>query len=172
MIQERMAKALNQQFNKELFSAYFYMGMSAHSEDLGLRGAANWFMSKYHEEQTHAMKIYRYVLDQGSTVELLAIDRPEQDFSSLGDMLEKTLAHEQLVTQSINNLMDIAIEERDHASQIFLHWFVTEQIEEEASVGELINRLKLVGDKGEGLFLVDNELETLATAASAELANA
>lgn len=163
MIKAAVADALNQQFNKELFSAYFYLGMSAHSEALGLRGGSHWFMAKYMEEQEHAMTIYRYILDQGAEVTLLQVDSPDQNFDGLMDMLEKTLAHEQLVTESINTLMDTALNERDHASQIFLQWFVTEQIEEEATVGDLINRLRLVGGAGEGLFLIDNELEKLAS---------
>ena len=162
MIKEKVAQALNQQFNKEMFSAYFYLGMSAHSESMGLRGAAHWFMAKYMEEQDHAMKIYRYVLDQGAEVTLDSVDKPDQNWASLAQMLERTLEHERLVTESVNNLMDVAIDERDHATQIFLHWFVTEQIEEEATVNDLISRLKLVGGKDEGLYLIDNELEAVA----------
>ncbi len=169
MIKEKVTDALNQQFNKELFSAYLYLGMSAHSESLGLRGAAHWFMAKYFEEHGHAMKIYRYVLDQGAKISLYSIDRPEQSFSGLMDMLEKTLAHEQQVTERFNMLMDIVIGESDHASQIFLQWFVTEQIEEEATAGDLISRLRMVGEKGEGLFLIDNELEQLAAVMSTSL---
>lgn len=170
MIKEKVTDAFNQQFNKERFSAYFYLGMSAHSESLGLRGASHWFMAKHMEEQNHAMKIYRYILDQGAKVSLYSIDCPDQSFSGLMDMLEKTLSHEQQVTESFNILMDIALDEHDHASQIFLQWFVTEQIEEEATVGDLISRLRLAGDKGEGLFLIDNEMEKLAANMNTDMA--
>jgi ferritin len=162
MIKEQVAEALNQQFNKEMFSAYFYLGMSAHSESIGMRGAAHWFMAKFVEEQDHAMKIYRYVLEQGAEVRLYSVDEPDQDWNGLAEMLERTLEHEKIVTQGVNDLMDVAVEARDHATQIFLHWFVTEQIEEEATVGDLISRLKLVGGKDEGLYLMDNELEAIA----------
>lgn len=162
MLREKAAQALNQQFNKELFSAYLYLGMSAQSESLGLRGAAHWFMAKHAEELVHAMKIYRYLLDQGSEVVIGGVDKPEQGWKSLAEMLERTLKHEKLVTESVNSLIDVAIEEHDHATQIFLHWFVTEQIEEEATVNDLIARLKLVGGKDEGLYLIDNELEDIA----------
>jgi len=162
MIKEKVAQALNQQLNKEMFSAYFYLGMSAYSESIGMRGAAHWFMAKFVEEQDHAMKIYRYVLEQGSEVELYSVDKPDQVWSGLAEMLERTLEHERAVTQSVNDLMDVAVDAKDHATQIFLHWFVTEQIEEEATLGDLIARLKLVGGKDEGLYLMDNELEAIA----------
>ncbi len=170
MIKEKVAQALNQQFNKEMFSAYFYLGMSAHSESIGMRGASHWFMAKFVEEQDHAMKIYRYVLEQGAEVELFSVDKPDQGWSGLSEMLERTLEHERTVTQSVNDLMDVAVEARDHATQIFLHWFVTEQIEEEATVGDLIARLKLVGGKDEGLYLMDNELEAIAARMNAATA--
>jgi ferritin len=162
MIKDKVKSALNKQFNSEMFSSYLYLGMSANSETLGLRGASHWFMAKYMEEQSHAMKVYRYLLDQGAEVTLDSIDKPEQGWSNLTHMLDRTLEHEKLVTDSVNSLMDVAIGERDHATQIFLHWFITEQIEEEATVGDLIARLKLVGGKDEGLYLIDNELEAIA----------
>ncbi len=164
MIKQTVADALNRQINNEFFSAYLYLGMSAYCESLGLRGAASWFMAKQREEQVHAMKVYRYVLDQGAGVELQAVARPPQEPDGLLDALEKTLAHERGVTETINALMDVAVAERDHASQIFLQWFVTEQIEEEAVVNDILNRLRLVGGQGEGLFLIDNELERQAAA--------
>ncbi len=162
MIKEKVAQVLNQQLNSELFSAYFYLGMSAQSEAMGLRGASHWFMAKHAEEQVHAMKIYRYLLDQGAEVMLESIDKPKQGWETLAEMLQRTLEHERLVTASINSMLDVAIEGQDHATQIFLHWFVTEQIEEEATVSDLISRLKLVGGKDEGLYLIDNELEAIA----------
>jgi len=164
MIKQSMADALNRQINNEFFSAYLYLGMSGYCASRGLRGAASWLMAKYREEQLHAMKIYRYVLDQGAVVELQAVARPAQEFAGLIDVLEKTLTHERGVTESINAMMDVAVAERDHASQVFLQWFVTEQIEEEAVVGDILNRLRLVGGQGEGLFLIDNELERQAAA--------
>jgi len=158
MISEKMVNALNEQINKEIYSAYLYMSMSAYSTFIGLKGFANWFMVQYQEEMTHAMKIYDYVNDQGTQVKLMAISQPPTDFESPLDMFEKTLDHEKFVTKSINGLVDLAIEEKDHATNIFLQWFVTEQIEEEGNDNDIIAKLKLVGSEGNGLFMLDKEL--------------
>jgi len=162
MISNAMAQRLNAQINKEFYSAYFYMSMSNHSESGNLKGTATWFMAKYNEEMAHAMKIYRYLHDQGAKVELDAIAKPPADYAGVLDMFKKTLAHEQEVTAAFNNLVEEALTERDHATSVFLHWFITEQIEEEATVSDIIGRLELVGKRGEGLFLIDNELAGLA----------
>ena len=158
MISEKMVNALNEQINKEIYSAYLYMSMSAYSTFIGLKGFANWFMVQYQEEMTHAMKIYDYINDQGAQVKLMAISQLPTDFESPLDMFEKTLDHEKFVTKSINGLVDLAIEEKDHATNIFLQWFVTEQIEEEGNDNDIIAKLKLVGSEGNGLFMLDKEL--------------
>jgi ferritin len=172
MISNIMAQKLNGQINKEFYSANFYMSMSAHSESQNLKGVAAWFMAKYEEEMAHAMKIYRYLHDQGARVELEAVAKPPAEYAGVLDMFEKTLAHEQGVTASFNDLVDAALSEKDHATNIFLHWFVTEQIEEEATVNDIIGRVKLVGERGEGLYMIDNELagvaKQLAQSAAAE----
>ena len=172
MISSNMAQQLNGQVNKEFYSAYFYMSMSAHSESENLKGVAAWFMAKYEEEMAHAMKIYGYLHDQGARVLLEAVDKPPSEYDGVLDMFEKTLSHEQGVTAAFNDLVDAALAERDHATNIFLHWFVTEQIEEEATVNDIIGRVKLVGERGEGLYLIDNELagvaQQLAQSAAAE----
>ena len=158
MLSERMGKALNKQVNREIYSAYLYLSMSAHSTFKGLKGFANWFMVQYQEEMIHVMKIYDYINDRAVQVKLMAIERPPTKFGSPLEMFEKTLEHEKFVTKRINNLVDLAIEEKDHASNIFLQWFVTEQIEEEANDNEIISKLKLVGKDGNGLFMIDREL--------------
>ena len=158
MLSKKMEEALNGQINKEMYSAYLYMSMSAHSTNVGLPGFANWFMVQYHEEMEHAMKIYDYVNDQGGKVKLKAIDEPLSTFKDVMDMFQKTLKHEQFITKSINELVDLAIKEKDHATQIFLQWFVTEQIEEEGNDNDIIAKLKLAGDKGNGLFIIDKEI--------------
>jgi len=158
MLSKRMTEALNEQINKEIYSAYLYLSMSAYSTFIGLKGFANWFMVQYQEEMTHAMKIYDYINDQGGQVKLLAIEQPPTEFGSPLEMFEKTLEHEKFVTKRINDLVDLAIKEKDHASNIFLQWFVTEQIEEEANDNEIISKLKLVGKEGNGLFMIDKEL--------------
>ncbi len=160
MLNEKMVDALNKQLNKEIYSAYLYLSMSAHSTFIGLKGFANWFMVQYQEEMVHAMKIYDYINDQGGRVKLIAIAQPPIEFRSPLDMFEKTLEHEKFVTKSINDLVDLAIEEKDHATNIFLQWFVTEQIEEEANDNEIIAKLKLAGKEGSGLFMIDKELAT------------
>ncbi|MCD6502189.1 ferritin [bacterium] len=158
MIDKEMEKALNEQINNEIFSAYLYLSMSAHSTYLGLKGFANWFMVQYYEEMEHAMKFYDYINDRGGKVKLLALQQPDSEFDSPMDMFQKTLAHEQFITKCINDLVDLAIEKKDHATQILLQWFVTEQIEEEGNDNEIIAKLKLIGENGNGLLMLDKEL--------------
>jgi ferritin len=158
MLSEKMQDALNGQLNKEMYSAYLYMAMSAYSTYTGLKGFANWFMVQYQEEMLHAMKIYDYINDQGGQVKLMAIEQPATEFESPLGMFEKTLEHEKFITRSINELVDLAIAEKDHATNIFLQWYVTEQIEEEGNDNEIIAKLKLVGEDGNGLLMLDKEL--------------
>jgi len=158
MLSETMMERLNEQITNEIYSAHLYMSMSAYSTYIGLKGFANWFMVQYHEEMSHAMKIYDYINDQGGRVLLSAIKEPLTDFESPLDMFEKTLVHEKFITGCINDLVDLAIAEKDHATNIFLQWFVTEQIEEEGNDNDIIARLKLVGEDGNGLLMLDREL--------------
>ena len=158
MISKKMAKALNEQINKEIYSAFLYLSMSSYSDSIGMKGFANWFMVQYQEEMEHAMRFYHYVQEQGEQVILMAIDKPETKWASPQAMFEKTLTHEQFVTKLIHNLVDLAAKEKDHATGIFLQWFVTEQVEEEANANEMIDKMKLVGKQGSGLFLIDKEL--------------
>ena len=158
MISEKMEKALNRQINLEMHSAYIYMGMSAHCANIGLKGCSVWFMAQYHEEMLHAMKQYEYLQSQGVEVVLTAIEPPLSGFTSLLDIFEKTLAHEQFMTKNVNALMDLAIEEKDHATQIFMQWYVTEQVEEEDTVNEIVAKLKLIGDDKNALLTIDKEL--------------
>ncbi len=153
-----MVQALNKQLNNELYSAYLYLSMSSYANYVGLKGAANWFMVQYQEEMFHFMKFYNYVNSQGDHVVLAQLDAPPSEFGSLLSMYQQTLNHEQFITASINDWMELAIQEKDHATQIFLQWFVTEQIEEESNDNDIIAKLKLVGDTGAGLFMIDNEL--------------
>ena len=160
MLGKKIEKALNQQINKEMYSAYLYMAMSSFSDFKGLKGFSNWFYVQYQEEMEHAMRIYQYIQGQGGQVELMAVEKPAKDFGSPMDMFEATLKHEQFITKSINDLMDLAITEKDHATQIMLQWFVSEQIEEESNDNEIIDKLKLIGKDGNGLFMVDKDLGT------------
>ena len=158
MINKKVEKALNEQINNEIFSAYLYLSMSAHSTYLGLKGFANWFMIQYQEEMEHAMKFYDYINDRGGKVILLPVKQPDSEFDSPMDMFQKTLAHEQFITKCINDLVDLAIEEKDHATQILLQWYVTEQIEEEGNDNDIIAKLELIGENGNGLLMLDKEL--------------
>lgn len=160
MISKKMIQALNKQINNEIYSAYLYLSMSSFTTFIGLKGAANWFMVQYQEEMLHAMKLYDYVNSQGEHVQLAAIPAPPTEFGTLLSMFEQTLKHEQFITKCINDLMDQAVKEKDHATQIFLQWFVTEQIEEEGNDNDIIARLKLVGDSTQGLMMVDRDLAT------------
>jgi ferritin len=163
MLSEKMVQALNEQVNREMYSAYLYMSMSSHCANVGLKGFANWFMVQYHEEMLHAMKIYEYIQRQGGQVVLKPIEGPPVEFDSPLDMFEKTLEHERFITRSINELMETAIAEKDHASQIFLHWYVTEQVEEEENDNDIIQQLKLIKDNPQGLMMLDRELAGRAT---------
>lgn len=163
MISDKMTEALNEQVNREMYSAYLYMSMSAHCNQAGLKGFANWFMVQYHEEMLHAMKIYEYIQRQGAAVALAAIKAPPASFASPMDMFTQTLAHEQFITRSINDLMELAIAEKDHASQIFLEWYVTEQVEEEENDNDILAQLRLIGDNPQGLMMLDRELAARMT---------
>jgi ferritin len=163
MISEKMTQALNEQFNREVYSAYLYMSMSANCNQKGLKGFASWFMVQYHEEMFHAMKIYEYIQRQGADVKLDTIQAPPATFESPMEMFTQTLAHEQYITRSINELMEIAIAEKDHATQIFLEWYVTEQVEEEENDNDMIAQLKLIDDNPHGLMMLDRELAGRAT---------
>ncbi len=166
MISDKMTAELNIQLNKEFYSAYLYLGMSTWCADVGYNGSAHWFMSQYEEERAHALKVYKYMLDQGGKIELLTIEQPEIKYDSLLQCFEDSLHHEQMMTESFNELCDLALNQKDHASYGFFQWFVEEQIEEEASVGEIIAKLKLVGD-GNGIFMIDNQLASRSDTESA-----
>lgn len=158
MISDTMTASLNEQINREMYSAYLYMAMATRCNIMGLKGFTNWFMVQYHEEMFHAMKLYEHVLRRGAEVELKAIQAPPADFTSPLDMFEKTLEHEQFITRSINDLVEQAVAEKDHASQIFLQWYVNEQVEEEENDNDMIAQLKLIGDNPQGLMMLDREL--------------
>ena len=158
MISGKMIKSLNHQINREIYSGYFYLGMASWAAEQGLNGVANWFQVQLQEELSHAQKFYNYIVDQGGRVLLEAIEQPAQDFSSPLDLFEKTLEHEKKVTALINGLVKQAREENDTATEIFLQWLVTEQVEEESNANDLIQRFKLVGKDGSGLLMVDGEL--------------
>ncbi len=158
MLKENIEKALNNQLNAEIYSAYLYLSMSAYFESISLKGFANWMKVQYQEEMAHAMKFYDYINERGGRVILQAIEAPPTQWDSPLAVFEATYEHEQKVTGLINDLVELAISEHDHATNIFLQWFVSEQVEEEDSANELVEKLKLMGDARGGLFMLDREL--------------
>ena len=158
MISSKMAKAINEQINKELYSAYLYLAMSAQAAEMGMKGFASWFKVQAGEEAGHAMKFFGYVAEQGARVKLAAIEQPPAEFKTAAAMFQETLKHEKFVTQSIHALVDLAIAEKDHATNSFLKWFVDEQVEEEANAQEIVDLLKLAGDAGNALLFLDAKL--------------
>lgn len=158
MINSKIAAALNDQLNLEYYSAYSYLAMSAYFLTQNLNGFAHWMRVQAQEELAHGMKIYDFLDDREAEIRFRALDAPKQNWDSPLDVFEDSLAHEQKVSQSIYNIADLALSERDHATHTFLQWFIEEQVEEEAAVKELIDTLKLVGAEGNGLFLLDRDL--------------
>ncbi len=158
MINSKIAAALNDQLNLEYHSAYSYLAMSAYFLMQNLNGFAHWMRVQAQEELAHGMKIYDFLDDREAEIRFRALDAPKQNWDSPLDVFEDSLAHEQKVSQSIYNIADLALSERDHATHTFLQWFIAEQVEEEAAVKELIDTLKLVGTEGNGLFLLDRDL--------------
>lgn len=158
MLSEKMEKAFNDQINAELYSSYLYYSMASDLEAKGLGGMAQWMKLQAIEEQIHVSKMFDFVNERGGRVTLTAIEAPPTEWESALAVFEGAYKHEVHVTSLINNLMDLAIEEHDHASQAFLQWFVSEQVEEESSAQEVVQKLKLAGQTQGGLFLVDREL--------------
>lgn len=149
---------MNEQIVKEFYSSYLYLGMSAYLESKDLPGCAHWMRIQAMEEISHAMKFFHFICDRGQKVVLETIDKPAQDYSSVQDVFEKTLAHEKLVTASINDLYTLAQELHDHASLIFLEWFISEQVEEEKSAADILGKLKHVAGQPAGILMLDKEL--------------
>jgi len=157
MLSVKMQAALNEQINKELWSGYIYLSMAAYFEEQNLAGAAHWMHAQFKEELFHTMKLYDFVVERGGRVLLKPIDAVETEWESPLDAFAYGYNHELIVTQLINDLVDLAVEEKDHATNSFLSWFVDEQVEEESSFDGVVQQLKLAGDGG-GLFMVDKEL--------------
>lgn len=160
MLKNEMLKALNDQINAELYSAYLYLSMSGYCANKDLAGMANWFRVQAQEEMLHASKFFDYILDRDGQVTLGQIAAPPATFKSALEAFELSLKHEQSVTARIHKLVELSTKKGDHTTTTFLQWFVTEQIEEEASVRQVIGQLRLVSDSGSGMFLVDRELAT------------
>jgi ferritin len=168
MLSEKMENALNGQLNAELYSAYLYMAMNAYFKAVNLEGFANWMSCQAQEELTHAMKFYNFVISRGGRAKLTQVEAPPTEWDSPLAVFEATLEHEQKVTGLINDLVELALEAHDHATNIFLQWFVSEQVEEEESVNGVLEQLKLMGEAQGGLFMIDLELAKRSPGAGAE----
>jgi ferritin len=153
-----MLEELNLQINEELYSAYLYQAMSAYIDDKGYSGVAHWLDSQAQEEMIHARKFYDFILERGGKVRLLGIKEPPEDFGTLLDIFNAALEHEQHITGRINHLVSLARDEKDYASDNFLQWFVAEQVEEESTASDIVDKLELIGDHVGGLFQLDKEL--------------
>ena len=158
MISEKMQNALNDQVNAEFHSAHLYLAMSSYLDSIDLPGFAHWMRIQYQEEVSHAEKIFDYVIERDGRAVLQSFQAPPVEWNSVLDAFGAAYQHEQKVTGLINNLVDMALSEKDHAAHIFLQWFVNEQVEEEASVKAVVQQLKLLGDSKGGLFQIDREL--------------
>ncbi len=166
MISNKLEKELNKQMNAELYSAYLYLSMSAYLAEKNLNGFSHWMKLQFEEEQAHAMKFFQYILDRGGKVSLEKINEPKSSWDGIIDLFENVLKHEENVTSLINNLVNVAIEEKDHATVTLLQWYVSEQVEEEATVSDILNQLKLIEGKGSGLFMLDREAKTRSFSAT------
>lgn len=160
MISERLLKELNKQINFEFFSAHIYLAMAAYCAAEDFDGFSNFFKVQAEEEKFHAMKLYNFVNEMNGRVVLEGMPNPQNDYKSLLDVFEISLAHEKSVTKRIYNLTDIATEEKEHATISLLRWFIDEQVEEEASITRIINKLSRIKDDPSSLYMLDNELAT------------
>lgn len=154
----KVERALNEQIHAEFYSFYLYLSVSAYFKSLHLDGFAHWMNIQAQEEYTHAMKLFDFLIDCGGTVELMALDAPQREWASPSAAFEAVLAHERYITERINALVNISTEEKDHATTVLLHWYVTEQVEEVATADTLTNQVKMVEDSSYGLLMLDREL--------------
>jgi ferritin len=170
MLSQKIQDAFNQQINAEIYSSYLYFSMSNYFESRSLKGMANWMRIQAQEEMVHVGKFCDFINERGGRVVLTQIEGPKTDWESPSEVFEEALGHEQKVTGLINGLVDLSIGENDHASNSFLQWFVNEQVEEEASVQEVVDNLALAGDFGGILFMLDKDLgqQTLPSPAASE----
>ncbi|GAK55538.1 ferritin-like domain subfamily [Candidatus Vecturithrix granuli] len=158
MISKKMEEALNKQINAEFYSSYLYLSMAADFEAKNLEGFANWMKVQAQEEWGHGMRIYNYVNEQQGRVKLDGIETPQTEWDSALAMFEAAYKHEQHVTSLIHELMSLANKEKDYATEIFLQWFVTEQVEEEAHAASIVEKLKRIKESPHGLMMLDHAL--------------
>lgn len=154
----KLLNEMNEQINKEIYSGYLYLAMAAHFETQNLGGFAKWMEMQAKEELEHGMKFYSFLNEMGEKVELKAIDQPQTSFGSTTEVFEQVLEHEKYVTSRIHMLYELALAEKDYATEVFLQWFVKEQVEEEKNATEILESLKMAGESGNFLFMLDRKL--------------
>jgi ferritin len=159
-LNKNVEKILNEQINAEFWSAYFYLSMSTYLNANGMSGFSNWMKVQFEEETSHAMKMLDFINERGGRVILKPITEVPSEWDNILNIFEETLKHEEIVTGLINECVNVAIEEKDHATVNFLQWFVDEQVEEEAGVTEIIDQLKMIGCQGNGLYMMDKEFKS------------
>jgi ferritin len=170
MLTETMETKLNEHINAELYSAYLYLSMSAYFKSIDLTGFANWMQVQFEEEMSHAMKFFEFVDNMDGRILLTTIEAPPVEWESPVAAFQQTYDHERSVSKQIFELVSLALEESDHATNNFLQWFVAEQVEEESTAKSILSKLKFIGDSKSGLFMVDQELSKRAFSAPAESA--
>jgi ferritin len=158
MISKNMQSALNAQINREQYSAQLYVAMGAHLDTLNFKGFAHWLRVQAEEETAHALKLIDFVLDRRGVPALAAVPAPPSDFGGVIEVFEKVLRHEQEITGHIHSLFEAARSEKDYASEVTLQWYVTEQVEEENTVSQIVDHLHAVGDKGGGIWYLDHQM--------------
>lgn len=158
MLTKNVEGAINDQIAKEFYAAHLYLSMVAYFEEQNLPGFAHWMRMQTDEERAHAMRLFNYLIEAGGRVKLQAIGEPPSEFDGPLAVMEASLEHEQKVTASIRKLYELAEKEKDYATQLHLQWFISEQLEEEKNVGDVIARLKLAGDNKVALMFIDQEL--------------
>jgi ferritin len=159
MIKEKVEEAINKQIAKEMYSSNLYLAMSAYFKSINLNGFANWMRVQAQEENFHAMRFFDYLIDRGGNLIISQIDAPAMKWNSTLEAFKAALAHERLISESINEIAETATKEKDFATMTFLQWFINEQVEEEATASEIVDRLKMAQDSAGALFMLDTELK-------------
>ena len=155
---KKVYKVFNEQVQAELYSAYMYLAMSMYLEDKNFKGMASWLKVQYEEERTHALRLAKFMQERGVKPELLQIDAPPAEYGTPLEVFTKALEHEQYVTSRIHSMYEVAVKEKDYAAMTHLHWFIDEQVEEEDQTREIVDKLTMVGDNMNGLFVIDSQL--------------
>lgn len=168
MLKPAILKALNEQIRYEAESSQLYLSMAIWAESQGLEGTANFFYAHSDEERMHMLKFVKYINERGGKAEITALDKPQSEFNNLHEVCETLLSHEIKVTELINELVAICLDNRDYNTHNFLHWFVTEQLEEEALARTILDKLNLIGEDKGGLYLFDRDIEKITVTSSAQ----